>query len=105
MASENGNGDRASFWMKAASWTFGLWAIGVPLTGALIVDAVKGVQREQHELNDKFVDWREQMEKKYAVVDERQGVLMKKMEMIETDHHAWFYDKMQQVESAKRGGK
>jgi hypothetical protein len=91
---ENGNGHRAHFWMKVASWTFGLWAIGVPLTAAFIVDAVNTVKDEQRQLDKEFDDWTRKMESRHALIDERQSLLMRKMDMIENDHHQWFYEKM-----------
>jgi hypothetical protein len=95
------NGHRAAFWMKVASWTFGLWAVGVPLTGAFIADAVKTVQKEQHELQARYDEWTKEMEARHAIIEERQSVLMRKMEMIEVDHHEYFYEKIKELNDSK----
>jgi hypothetical protein len=100
--STNGNGARAAFWMKIASWTFGLWAIGVPLTAAFITATVRDMQREQRALQEKFIEFKEKEASQYAVLSERQGVLMRQVEIISKDHQHYFYEKMQEMNTSKK---
>lgn len=74
------------FWLKAASWTFGLWALMIPVTGKMVLDGQKDLVIEQKALMQEFIKYREMDERRMAIFEERQGVIIQKINQIETDH-------------------
>lgn len=76
------------FWLKAASWTFGLWALMIPVTGKMVLDGQKDLVIEQKALMQEFIKYREMDERRMAIFEERQGVLIQKTQQIEADHRA-----------------
>lgn len=77
---------KEGFWLKAATWTFGLWALMLPITGKLVIDSIRDVADEQKNTTSEFIKYREIQEKRMTIVEERQNVIMRRLEQIDTDH-------------------
>ena len=60
------------FWLKAASWTLGLWALMIPITGKMILDGQDRMQKAQEDLAMKFQAYREIDQTSMAVLKDRQ---------------------------------
>lgn len=72
--------------MKAATWTFGLWALLLPLSAGLIINKVDEMADSQSLIAEQFVAYREMMEKRVTILEERQIAIIKKLEQIDGDH-------------------
>lgn len=84
--SEETGGQEKHFWMKVATWTFGLWALMIPITGKMLIDGQRDLVNEQKALMVEFVKYREIDERRMAIFEERQTVIMKRIETIDFDH-------------------
>lgn len=74
------------FWLKAATWTFGLWALMLPITGKLVIDSIKEVAEEQKTMAREFVLYREMNERRLAIIEERQSVVIQRLNSVDAHH-------------------
>lgn len=81
---------REDFWLKAATWTFGLWALMLPITAGLIVsrisevvDSIRIQAIEHDEFHDSFITHREQTESRLARFEERQNNVLRRLDDLE----------------------
>jgi hypothetical protein len=82
----NGNGlSRLSegFWIKAAGWTFGLWALMLPLSAKMIIDSVSEEQRARQAMEVEFVKYREDVIRSMTSMAERQRIVLERLEKID----------------------
>ena len=71
---------RLLFWQKAATWTFGIWAAMMPVTAVLVVNLMNDLAREQKNAAAAMVEYRQVMERRMLIVEERQNVVMRTVE-------------------------
>lgn len=64
---------RADFWQKVAAFTFGLWAIMLPLAAGLIISSVS-------RFSDRFDAYILAMERRVTLLEERQSRVLKVLE-------------------------
>lgn len=74
------------FWLKAATWTFGLWALMLPITGKLVIDSIKEVADEQKAMTKEFILYREMNERRIAILEERQSVVIRRLDYVDSHH-------------------
>ena len=81
----NGNGSRLSegFWIKAAGWTFGLWALMLPLSAKMIIDSVSNEQRAREQMEMEFVKYREDVIRSITSMSERQRMVLDRLDKID----------------------
>lgn len=73
---------REKFWLKAATWTFGLWALMLPITAKLILDGQKDLASGQKELADRFQAYRELDQTSMALLKDRQDAVIERQRTI-----------------------
>lgn len=78
---------REDFWLRAATWTFGLWAILLPITGKMVVDKIDDIAESQQVYVEEFVKYRELMERRLTILEERQSSILRKVEKIDEERH------------------
>ena len=84
------NGDpafhqREGFWLKAASWTFSLWALMIPITGKMILDGQKDIREAEVVLADRFQAYREIDQTSMAVLKDRQDSILLRQRALQDD--------------------
>jgi hypothetical protein len=87
------NGDaafhqREGFWLKAASWTFGLWALMIPITGKMILDGQKDIREAQTIMADRFQAYREVDQTAMAILKDRQDTILLRQRELQNDVQA-----------------
>ena len=83
----NGNGKTLSavFWMRVASITFGLWALVLPISAGIIVNRVDDIAIEQKRMADATVQWREIVERRLILLEERQADVRHRLREVELE--------------------
>ena len=71
---------RLLFWQRAAAWAFGIWAAMMPVTAVLVVNSMNTLAREQKIASEQMILYRESMERRVTLFEERQAVMMRSQE-------------------------
>lgn len=77
---------RTDFWMKVAAITFGLWSIAIPIGVAMMRTSIQEVVSSQERFQQQFTNYVLTMERRVTLLEERQTIVMKKLERIDDLH-------------------
>lgn len=76
---------RENFWLKAASWTFGLWTLMIPITGKMILNGQEKQQVSLDTLMVQFQAYREIDQTAMAVIKDRQDANIERVKQLATE--------------------
>lgn len=72
--------------MKAATWTFGLWALLLPISAGIVITQINSIAASQVKIAAEFVAYREMMERRITILEERQLAIVRQQNEINEDH-------------------
>lgn len=87
MADNNGNGRFLSvtFWMRVAAISFGLWSLVLPISAKLVTDRISEIAVSQRQQAAEVVAYRELMERRVLLLEERQADVRARLLRVEDD--------------------